>query len=285
MFLTPGSRASRKRVTAANLRIRRTLSSNMTLHVSTTGNDTTGDGSLAKPFATPTAAQSYVSDQFDLNGKTVVIQMADGTYPSIFLSGHATPGVILFQGNTANAAAVVIDSTVSPTGIPLQNQRHQVPVIGLGTMTLHGQTVIDLSEAPINFWFWFGAHIIFDMPGSGDPNIFFWGPSIVNDFAGGGIDLNYTGAGQRCFIDMDFSAMVNLAHIKNITGAPVWSDAFVKLSGGSTFEFDNAGPIAGGATGKKFILQSGSTIVTHGTGFDIFPGDAVGDPFNGWYST
>lgn len=287
MFLTPSSRAARKRPTAANLHLKKVLSTGITLHVSTSGNDISGDGSLAKPFATPQAASDYIEDQLDLNGHDVNIQMANGSYPFVFIGRHSTSGAIIFRGNSTDASLVVIDSTLGSGGIPFQNQRHQVPVIGIADMTLKGQTVLDLSsESLISFWLWFGSKIILEIPVSADPNMFIWGPARFTDFASGGITINYTGGvNQRCFVDMDFGGVAQFAHIKTISGTPAWSDAFVKLSGDSLFEFDNAGPIVGTATGKKFIIQSGSTIVTHGTGFDVFPGDAVGEPFNGWYST
>lgn len=61
------------------LRNIRPLTSDITLYVSTTGSDTTGDGTSAKPFKTIQHAIDILPK--DLGGHVVIINVANGTYP------------------------------------------------------------------------------------------------------------------------------------------------------------------------------------------------------------
>src|SRR5262249_18492498 len=83
-------------------------------YVSATGSDATGDGSATKPWATLQHAVNWVQANVDFAGRTVTIQLADGTY-SGGLSVGGSPigataaGQLVVQGNPANAASVTVD--------------------------------------------------------------------------------------------------------------------------------------------------------------------------------
>lgn len=286
MFMNIGSRPGSKRITAANLNIRKSLSADTTFYVATTGSDLTGDGTRGKPFATPKAASDYLGGSIDLNGHMAIVQLADGSYPGVSFGPHSTAGWIMFMGNSSNPASVIIDTSLPGSATScFKNARHQVPLIACGDMTLKGGRLLDFGEQPMIFWFWLGTKMVLNIPAaSGAANMFIWGPARFVDQAWGGVDIVYDNPAQRGMIDLDYGGFASFTYIKNFTGTPAWTDAFVKLSGASLFEFDNAGPIAGTATGKKFILDGNSTIVNHGAGFDVYPGDAVGSPFKGFFS-
>ena len=85
-----------------------------TFYVSTTGSDGSGDGSAENPWASPSHALQVLY-QYDLNGHTVFIQIADGTYRnSIQAYGPfrgQTQGAtqITFRGNMTSPENVVIN--------------------------------------------------------------------------------------------------------------------------------------------------------------------------------
>ena len=56
------------------------ITSDTTYYVATTGSDTTGDGSVTTPWATPAKALSELGNYRVQEGKTVTIQCDDGTY-------------------------------------------------------------------------------------------------------------------------------------------------------------------------------------------------------------
>ncbi len=95
------------------------LSAPTTFHVSPSGNDLTGDGSLGLPWATRVHAWEVLS-QYDLNGKAVTIKLANGSYSDSLvaqggLSGQTGGmGQIVFQGNPASPASVVVRPSSGP---------------------------------------------------------------------------------------------------------------------------------------------------------------------------
>ena len=56
------------------------LTADVTLHVATTGSDTTGDGSQAAPWATPHRAMAFLRGLLLADGVFVTISIADGAY-------------------------------------------------------------------------------------------------------------------------------------------------------------------------------------------------------------
>jgi hypothetical protein len=59
------------------------IAADTTIHVSTTGNDTTGDGSSGAPFATPHKALEHLADFRIAPGVTATVQLAAGTYTDL----------------------------------------------------------------------------------------------------------------------------------------------------------------------------------------------------------
>jgi len=96
-------------------RIRIKLQGNTTFYVATTGNDSTGDGSSGNPWATCTGAYHKLQSRYDLNGNTVTVNVADGTYTqgcsvSGPIVGQQGAGGLRFIGNLTNPALCVIAS-------------------------------------------------------------------------------------------------------------------------------------------------------------------------------
>ena len=56
------------------------LTADLTLHVATTGSDTTGDGSQAAPWATPHRVMAFLRGLLLADGVFVTISIADGAY-------------------------------------------------------------------------------------------------------------------------------------------------------------------------------------------------------------
>ena len=77
------------------------ISSNLTLNVATTGNDTTGLGTVAAPWATPQKAMAYLSNYQIAQGVTVTVTVASGTYT------FTTPLYL----NHPNGSQIIINGT------------------------------------------------------------------------------------------------------------------------------------------------------------------------------
>lgn len=92
------------------------LTVDTTFYVATTGSDTTGDGSVGSPWATLQHASDTIANKLDLSGKTVTIQVADGTYDGVAWYGYTGVGNIVWLGNNTTPANVIIQNGATPFG-------------------------------------------------------------------------------------------------------------------------------------------------------------------------
>jgi hypothetical protein len=82
------------------------ITSNLTLNVATTGNDTTGLGTVAAPWATPQKAMAYLSNYQIADGVTVTVSVADGTYTftTPLVLNHPNGNQITINGGSTSGA-------------------------------------------------------------------------------------------------------------------------------------------------------------------------------------
>ncbi|WP_043786005.1 hypothetical protein [Solidesulfovibrio alcoholivorans] len=88
------------------------IAADTTLHVATTGSDSTGDGSSNAPFASISRALASIRNKLIASGVTVTIQVADGTYlvSSTITIDHPDADKIQILGNTSTEMTVPIAS-------------------------------------------------------------------------------------------------------------------------------------------------------------------------------
>jgi len=91
------------------------ISSNETIHVKTTGNDATGDGTDAKPFATPQAALKHLSRYVIPATVSVMISIGAGTY-------NLQDGVVINHRDGARIKIVGAGSTATVLHVPDNHQ-------------------------------------------------------------------------------------------------------------------------------------------------------------------
>lgn len=82
-----------------------TLSSNVTIYVATTGSDTAGNGSSAKPYKTIQYALDVLPK--DLGGFTALIFISDGTYVEDIMVSAFYNGYVVIKRNVADADQVI----------------------------------------------------------------------------------------------------------------------------------------------------------------------------------
>jgi hypothetical protein len=95
---------------------RTALSGSTTYYVSTTGSDSSGNGTSGLPWATMQHAATYIQQNVDLAGYTATVNVANGTYSSgvqIFgpLTGASGATSLLFLGNPSSPSSCVISVT------------------------------------------------------------------------------------------------------------------------------------------------------------------------------
>ena len=254
--------------------IRTKLTGNLTLYIATTGSDTTGDGTSAKPWRTRQFAWYRAQAIYDLVYSYVLtFQMADGTYNDPALDpftasgvfvGATSPASIIFQGNLANPANCVVNS--GAIGWCAQNSaafRFQ------GFTTLSSQYGV---LATIYGWVSIGPNNIFGACTTSH---------IASDIAGTvELDASYTinGASQSHYLASTGSFIFCQAPhcVVTLIGTPNFSSAFA-ICGSSQMSLPGAQlSFSGGATGSRYIAAGCGVIGVNGAGPNFFPGDQVG---------
>ena len=96
------------------------LTGALTLNISPSGSDTTGDGSAGNPFLTPAGAWNYVRINIDLCSNPLTFQFANGTYSYAGGVGGSCSGPLVgqngltsvkFVGDANDPTQVVIEPT------------------------------------------------------------------------------------------------------------------------------------------------------------------------------
>ena len=96
---------------------RQVVTADVVLHVSPSGSDATGNGSLAAPFATPQAAYGYACKNLDFSFKHgLAISVAAGTYSSQQVFGAMPVGLAAFALTGAGATASAVKFVNSSGG-------------------------------------------------------------------------------------------------------------------------------------------------------------------------
>lgn len=261
------------------------------------GNDNNDGLSSLTPFATLQHAWTYMLGGLDLNVKTIICNVADGTYAqslaaSGVLLGQGDATTVIFRGNTTNPQNCLL------TGDGI----HDIfRISGFGTaLSLAGFTLGTL-DAPTGNCISseFGAMVYFDRTifGQTRNNHLFASanavlvagvPSILQS-GGGGADI---GGGASYVIQGDAAAhqvstyssvcSVNRASVA-IYHNPTFSDAFAHAAINSTVQ-NMLNVYTGTASGRQWIATVNGVVYTNNEPADYLPGSIPGQAsFGGFY--
>ena len=261
---------------------RRRLTANLTIYVATTGSDTNSGMSAGNPLATLNAAWSMIIRTLDLNGFTVTVSCADGTYGPLVAAGVALGALdetsIQFVGNTGTPANCLITATNASAVTGTNGAQFTVNGFQLsatGTAAGQGAGVYAASAgtrirtgAAMRFAACSVAHMQALAAGQ------------VVPLAG------YTISGAA---PAAWSAGSNgvISHLTTgtitISGTPAFSTAFASAQVGGVITCGGL-TFSGSATGSRYIAASNGVIDTNGGGATYLPGNAAGsEPTGGRY--
>jgi hypothetical protein len=260
---------------ALDTEVRERLTAARTYYVATTGNDANDGLTALTPFLTGQKAADVIRDTLDLAGYAVTIQFADGTYTGAIVcnrtwTGQGTGGVT-FTGNTGTPANVIISTTSANCISAVRGAR--ISVTGMELRTTTSGYCLDAGAAGV-----IGVltAVRFGTAASGH---------IVSDSAGLVLLNNsYSIVGAAPFHILCFSGghVESLSVTVTITGTPAFSTAYAEVfRGGSATLSGNT--YSGSATGVRFIVASGGSIMTSAAGLTALPGDTAGQILGGYY--
>ena len=264
--------------------------SGFTFTVTTIGSDTVTatSGSVSNPFATPQAAYSYAQSTYDVGGQLILLQMADGVYPGVYLAeGWTGQGFIQFRGDTSTVRGVVIDGNIDSDagGFCFLNlDPFLQPVINFGWLTFRNapdtSTLSFQASIHVRLWDQLNANgagvLYFWFRGSNSANVRLAGSAVELEDFSDAIDLDYTDSGadsQRAFLDADGEVMAVWSNIKSVTGGAAFSDAFFKLTAGALCQYNKDPDLTYDCSGFRAILNAWTELSTFGSGLSSIPGD------------
>lgn len=104
-----------------------------TYYVSPSGSDSTGDGSLANPFATINHVLSLIPNRVDHD---ILIFLTNGThtFTNLILENKTGSGLIRIMGNQGNPTNVILDNP-SNAGVFLRNNTIDIYILGFSFAT------------------------------------------------------------------------------------------------------------------------------------------------------
>lgn len=266
------SRTKKAAWTAWNVE-RERLTEARTYHVSTAGDDTTGDGSEAAPWATLIHAVSHTLDTIDPGPYGVTIQLAAGTYTAPFIAqathSKGYGGDIIIKGDPSDASLVVL----SPNSADYAVGVDRVPVT-LALLDLTIQTAIRTVYCTgynskitlgVNLLGGFetGDIIISGAPGTNGSQAIFLGvtggdivcfaDTLTMDITGS--MRRFINAAYAATLDISPSAFVNLNAV-TLTTAGIAADTNCRV-----VFFPGDVTLTGAYTGKRYALDNLSILL------------------------
>lgn len=253
-------------VQQVNSRIR--LAGNLTLYVSTTGSDSNNGLSAGAPFLTIQKAINVLQQNYDLNGYTATVQLADGTYTAgAICSGQFTGnGTVIIQGNTVTPTNVVISTTNSQCLIAQYGAQVQIQYLKLQTTTT-GYCLMAREYGYIAV----GGGVTFGAAASG------YAHAISQYFGKIVFTGPYTIAGSTSnhwYAASSHGEIIAAGLTITITGTPAFGtfaaagDLSSIICIGNTF--------SGSATGTRYSALNNAVINTSGAGANYLPGNVAG---------
>lgn len=263
-------------------RVRSKMDVDKTVHVSTSGSDTTGDGSVGKPWASLPHALDYALANLDLGGRVYTIQLANGTYntnwafpgcmvyqqfpiPNGLLrirGDPTTPSNVTLDPNAAGGHCFVLDASagmdIQLNGLKLKNSGGGGSLIA----NLSPNSVVDITNCDL------GAC-------AGGLQIQGAWNSVTRVFDA----LTVSGGATACVFTETGAQVEFVTGTVTLTGTPNFTGAFVSVATGAVF--GSTLSYSGSATGRRWAAYNGGVIrTTPGTLTDL-PGNADGIAYQG----
>lgn len=209
----------------------------------------------------------------DLNGYTITIQLADGTYTTSGVS-VTTPiigGSVVFKGNASNPSAVVFASTGSSfyVGCP-----YTIVVQDMTLAPSSGNALYaDGPGSRINF-----SNIRFSGVGAGQYHMRYVSGGTISAMG----NYEIVGGAPRHISGEINGAFVAAGITVTLTGTPAFSGEFILCSALASCSLFSV-TYSGSATGKRYTINGNGVLNSYGAGTasTYFPGNSNGTTATG----
>ena len=248
-----------------NFSARQSLTANTTYYVSTSGSDTTGNGSSGSPWATRLFAATWIQANIDLAGFNVIISVANGSYSDqLVVSGPfvgATGATsVTFSGSTSAIIATPGGTAFSNSdGSAYSISGFSISATGAGGYALSAGANSKIIFSGTSFGACGTAHMLAQNAGfisaTGNYTIAGNSPIHLNATVNGNIQVS--------------------AHTITLSGSPAFSTAFAAASGNANIICSaNTYSGAAGATTAPLSVSLSGCVQTSGQYNTTMPGHA-----------
>lgn len=257
----------------ANVSVREKLSGNRTYYVRTDGSNSNNGLTNTSGGAFLTLGYAYliVLQSLDLNGYTVTIKVADGTYTAgINASGPLVGGgALVIEGNTATPANCIINATSANAFSAAYSASFTVKGFKITTTTA-GSCIYALYNGIIYFdKINFGACAASHMTASDGGRIM---STLVSSYTISGGAVSHVHAYAMGEISIGYNTIT-------VTGTPAFSVYFAGTAVG--FISFEGSTFSGGATGTRYLSHKNGVIDTNSAGSTFLPGSVAGSTATG----
>jgi hypothetical protein len=247
------------------------LSNNLNLYVAPppTGSDA-NPGTITAPFATMQRAVNVLYALYDLNGFTVTVNVAAGTYSA----GASMTGFLLGQGGAPLAFSATGAVSIDATGFGFEASSGAILEIASNNFTLN---VVANHEG-------IGAGVSAQLGGevflTGQVNFSYCASAHLEALTGGQV-YNFSGAetisgpSPSHYLSEDSGLILADGVEWVLVNTPFWDVGFANVQNNGVLVAIGGGQ-TGAAVGPRFSILSGGQIVTAGAGVNYFPGSAAG---------
>lgn len=268
MAISDGTNLQILNPTALSQRVQ--LTANATYYIATTGNDSTGNGTVGTPWLTLSKALAYICSNIDLGGFTATVQVADGTYSAAqtfagYFTGALSNGGIIINGNAVTPANVKFTSGIfigQMANVSFQNMEF-ANAGASGIQAGEGGQVHCLAGCV------FGT--------SGNSHL------LASDGGRIFLDASYTivgGAAAHANAISGGQIKTTGTPTVTLTGTPNFSSGFVTAAVGSVVDMVGV-TFSGPATGSRYVISANAVAYTNGAGATYFPGNSAGSTATG----
>ena len=258
---------------------RETLTAARTYYVRTSGNDSSGDGSLGAPFATGQKAWDTAIGKLDFKGFVVTIDFGAGTFDApMLMTSPPVGGTVTMNG--AGAGSTTLTSTTILGGGGQAVIDLKCPTI----LTIQNLKMASVGGAPCLFArdggkITFGTGLEFgSSPGSMHIQVGDRGTVEINN--------SYTISGGAYFhLNASRGSISTFAFITvTLTGAMAFNTFANCSTEGLISSYGITYSLGGAVTGKRYNVDTNAVTTTFGSGVNFFPGDGTGTtPSGGVY--
>lgn len=251
------------------------LTADRTYYVASTGSNSNNGLTAGMPFATIQYAVDFVANNIDLGGRTVIIQLADGTFTEsvtlrqlVGYSSVASGGVII-QGNQSNISAVTVQgdgsswwafaSTSAEKGYWLRYMRLQNSAAAGNSLVVARNSIVRISQ--INFGSSVAAHMFV--------------------YEGGQVEISggylISGGAQRHMLSNSKGNIIFVTtQTVTITGSLTFSIVFARAALSGSIIYRGTVTYSGSANGKRYEATLLGLVDTNGAGTSYLPGSTAG---------